>query len=139
MGALLFLTIAGTCWWVWDRQLARHPTQLFGQLRQQGLTKKEVQHHLVSWLPDCPGNKHSGGKRRSSATRTGNTSGRSGLDHLPYEGQAFSPVRTLARSFTQGLRRGVALQSLLTPISDSPIAASEVCALTPKVVVSSFF
>jgi len=34
--ALLFLTIAGTCWWVWDTQLARHPNQLFGQLRQQG-------------------------------------------------------------------------------------------------------
>ncbi len=40
--ALLFLTIAGTCWWVWDTQLARHPNQLFGQLRQQGPDEKGV-------------------------------------------------------------------------------------------------
>jgi len=29
--------------------------------------------HLASWALVCPGNKQSGGKRRSSATRTGNT------------------------------------------------------------------
>jgi transposase len=29
--------------------------------------------HLASWAGVCPGNKQSGGKRRSSATRTGNT------------------------------------------------------------------
>ena len=45
----------------------------------RGQTKKEVQTHLVGWLPDCPGDKHSGGKRRSSATRTGNTSVRAML------------------------------------------------------------
>lgn len=33
--ALLLLTIAGACWWVWSTQLARHPNQLFGQIRQQ--------------------------------------------------------------------------------------------------------
>ena len=39
----------------------------------RGQTKKELQNHLVGWLPDCPGNKQSGGKRLSGATRTGNT------------------------------------------------------------------
>jgi WD40 repeat protein len=32
--ALLLLTLAGICWWVWETQLARHPNQLFGQFRQ---------------------------------------------------------------------------------------------------------
>src|SRR5260370_7732081 len=40
--ALLFLTIAGTCWGVWDTQWARHPNQLFGQLRQPGPDEKGV-------------------------------------------------------------------------------------------------
>ena len=39
----------------------------------RGQTKKELQNHLVGWLLDCPGNKQSGGKRLSGATRTGNT------------------------------------------------------------------
>src|SRR5258708_19698181 len=39
----------------------------------RGQTKKELQNHLVGWLPDCPGNKQSGGKRLSGATRAGNT------------------------------------------------------------------
>jgi hypothetical protein len=32
--ALLLLTLTAICRWVWDTQLARHPNQLFGQLRQ---------------------------------------------------------------------------------------------------------
>lgn len=33
--------------------------------------KKELLNHVVGWLPDCPGNKQSGGKRLSGKTTKG--------------------------------------------------------------------
>jgi hypothetical protein len=47
----------------------RYPTSFCG-----GQTKKELQNHLVGWLPDCPGHHESAGKRLSGRARPGNHS-----------------------------------------------------------------
>jgi len=90
--ALLFLTIAGTCWWVWDTQLARHPNQLFGQLRQQGPDEKGVAkppRRLATRLPGEQTKRWQAAKFRNAHGKHlfASDAGRSGLDHLPHEGQ----------------------------------------------------
>ena len=45
----------------------RQPPTSFGG----GQTKKELQNDLVGWLPDCPGNRQTGGKRLSGTATKG--------------------------------------------------------------------
>ena len=72
----------------------------------RGQTKKELQNHLVGWLPDCPGNKHSGGKRRSSATRTGNTSVRAMLAEMAWINSRMKDKYLAAQYHRVARRRG---------------------------------
>lgn len=57
----------------------RYPTSFGG-----GQTKKELQNHLIGWLPDCPGNRQSGGKRLSGAITKGNPYLRSVLTQVAW-------------------------------------------------------
>jgi len=78
----------------------------------RGQTKKELQNHLVGWLPDCPGNKHSGGKRRSSATRTGNTSVRAMLAEMAWINSRMKDKYLAAQYHRVARRRGREMASV---------------------------
>jgi len=71
-----------------------------------------VQHHLVGWLPDCPGNQHSGGKRRSSATRTGNTYVRAMLGEVAWILSRMKDTYLAAQYHRVARRRGREMASV---------------------------
>jgi transposase len=72
----------------------------------RGQTKKELQNHLVGWLPDCPGTKQSGGKRLSGATRTGNTYVRAMLGEVAWIISRMKDNYLAAQSHRVARRRG---------------------------------